>query len=545
MPLYLRFRFLGARYHATPWGHHVNEGLVEWPPSPWRLCRALLATGFTKLGFQEDTLPDAMRALLAALSEAPPSYSLPPSAVAHTRHYMPIVGKTTKVFDTFAHVGDRAVYVRWPVDLEPESRALLADLLTHLGYLGRAEAWAEGAVLDEPPPGVTFDTRPLAADEPAPPGCDRVSALAPVRAADYAAFREGALTGALEAENQQRVAAGKKPLSKAARKKREADFPVDLLSCLLTPTDALHKAGWRQPPGTRWVDYARPVEALDPAPARVPTTALTTTRRRAEYVLFALASDTERGNVLPQMRRALIQCELLHWAAVKSLDKLKQTLGIAEHCPELTGQDARGVPLEGHEHAAYYPLDLDRDGRLDHVLVHARGGLGDLAQRALEHVRFSYDRDHEVRVFVNVAAMGDAAVVGPLLEHAGSSILNPTGARVFVTATPFIAPRHLKRSGRNTILGQVRAELQSRGLPEARDITFGARREVVERGFLRFVRERRGRKPPSTRPWWIRLELAEPPPAPFSLGYASHYGLGLFLPAPDEYALPHDRPSPS
>ena len=25
----LRLQFPGGRYHATPWGHHVNEGLVE------------------------------------------------------------------------------------------------------------------------------------------------------------------------------------------------------------------------------------------------------------------------------------------------------------------------------------------------------------------------------------------------------------------------------------------------------------------------------------------------------------------------------------
>ena len=40
----LSVRFIAGRYHATPWGHHVNEGLIEWPPSPWRILRALLAS---------------------------------------------------------------------------------------------------------------------------------------------------------------------------------------------------------------------------------------------------------------------------------------------------------------------------------------------------------------------------------------------------------------------------------------------------------------------------------------------------------------------
>ena len=36
-------KFPAGRFHATPWGRHVNEGAPEWPPSPWRLLRALLA----------------------------------------------------------------------------------------------------------------------------------------------------------------------------------------------------------------------------------------------------------------------------------------------------------------------------------------------------------------------------------------------------------------------------------------------------------------------------------------------------------------------
>ena len=37
----IRLTFPAARYHATPWGRHVNEGVPEWPPSPYRLLRAL------------------------------------------------------------------------------------------------------------------------------------------------------------------------------------------------------------------------------------------------------------------------------------------------------------------------------------------------------------------------------------------------------------------------------------------------------------------------------------------------------------------------
>ena len=44
----LAIRFPLRRYHANPWDRAVNEGASEWPPSPWRLLRALVATWHTR-----------------------------------------------------------------------------------------------------------------------------------------------------------------------------------------------------------------------------------------------------------------------------------------------------------------------------------------------------------------------------------------------------------------------------------------------------------------------------------------------------------------
>ena len=44
----LAFRFPLGRYHANPWDRAVNEGATEWPPSPWRILRALVATWHTR-----------------------------------------------------------------------------------------------------------------------------------------------------------------------------------------------------------------------------------------------------------------------------------------------------------------------------------------------------------------------------------------------------------------------------------------------------------------------------------------------------------------
>ena len=105
----LRLRFPGGRYHATPWGHHVNEGLIEWPPSPWRLLGAdrvwLLNQRWTEI-------PPLAQQLIEKLAGTLPSYRLPEASAAHSRHFMPVGvldkgrEQTTLVFDTWANVGD-------------------------------------------------------------------------------------------------------------------------------------------------------------------------------------------------------------------------------------------------------------------------------------------------------------------------------------------------------------------------------------------------------------------------------------------------------
>src|SRR3984893_16198064 len=102
MSVILKLTFPAGRYHATPWGHHVNEGLVEWPPSPWRLLRALIACGYGTQGWGE--MPPAAERLIESLAEKLPHYRLPSASVAHSRHFMPLGvldkgrEKTTLVF---------------------------------------------------------------------------------------------------------------------------------------------------------------------------------------------------------------------------------------------------------------------------------------------------------------------------------------------------------------------------------------------------------------------------------------------------------------
>ena len=73
--LAIKYRFTANRYHATQWGRHVNEGVPEWPPSPWRILRGIVATWRRTL----PELPaDRVLPILSALASEYPQFHLPP-----------------------------------------------------------------------------------------------------------------------------------------------------------------------------------------------------------------------------------------------------------------------------------------------------------------------------------------------------------------------------------------------------------------------------------------------------------------------------------
>src|SRR5262249_1405868 len=151
----IRMRFFAGKLHATPWGHHVNEGVVEYPPSLFRLLRSLIATA--RRACLDELTEEQLRRIVTVLS-APPHFHLPEAAIAHTRHYDNADGTPKKqtdgkirvidipfFFDTFVALRpqDELLWV-WPeANLDETDSAALSKLLTALGTFGRAESWCE------------------------------------------------------------------------------------------------------------------------------------------------------------------------------------------------------------------------------------------------------------------------------------------------------------------------------------------------------------------------------------------------------------------
>ena len=539
----IAFRFPSGRFHATPWGRHVNEGAIEWPPSPWRIYRALLATGWSRHGW--DDVPNEARELLAAMSEVTPEYFVEPSTgTGHTRHYMPkFKGNTDKVIDTFLVVPrDRcSLVVEWPVDLADSMHGMLEGLLASLPYIGRAESTVDAALIGAVPDGLV----PCAAGESAPtPEHRRLDLLAPLPGAELVAWRTRAIEATMDEFPSE---SGRRAPSKG-QAKADARFPADVIEVLQADTAVLQKAGWSQPPGSRWLTYwiAQP-EAFTQAPRRsrgVP---------QPDTALIALSPDTAGASTLPQMRDALIRAELVHMALVRKSDDVNDGNGPS---PCFSGCDAEHRPLRGHRHASVLPIALTGVGgpstRIDHVLVHAPMGFDEAAVSALRQTRKTYAK-RLPPIFMTLVGLGRRAEMGQVLGR----------GLIWESVTPFVPARYLKPRGRNCLRGQIEEELAARGLPApsevhvqlddgsytsperamelARDrhVAFTADsmrptnleqalrpRLATQWRHFRVARTRGGQPPPSQTPRGLRLVFDEPVIGPVSIGYGSHFGLG-------------------
>jgi CRISPR-associated protein Csb2 len=526
------FRFSGGRYHATPWGRHVNEGLVEWPPSPWRILRSLVACYHRKGRY----LPEAaVRSVVEKLA-TPPSYVLPPAALGHTRHYMPqrdpLGSDKTKVFDTFAAVSGPLIAL-WPeAELDEAERRVFGVLLDNLSYLGRAESWVEAALVDGPPgESNCFPLNSEASDSinsktyrEVPEGYEIISLLAARKPADYSAWagRQGEV---LSAATAGRVRAGVRS---------GVSVPVDLWEALHAETGTLQRQGWSVPPGSRWVDYARPAE---PFRVSYQSRSAVSGDRLPTVARFALA-----GAVLPRFTEAVSLGERIREALLSQAKWVED--GSEGALALLSGRSAEGTPLDDdHSHASYLPADDDGDGRIDHITVFAPGGFSRPAQLVMGRLRKLWGAGgHDI--FVVLVGLGQAEDYGGF-NVLGGQTPQLAASHVWVSRTPFMLTRHPKtyRDGRPKLgpdgrqidgpEAQLRAELARRGYPApvsvepVRQTTVGGK----ELRWLEFRRQRRsgGGKLSSLAGYGFRLIFDQPVRGPIALGYGCHFGLGQFI----------------
>ncbi|MCX7392500.1 MAG: type I-U CRISPR-associated protein Csb2 [Planctomycetales bacterium] len=548
--LAISLKFPAKRFHATPWGRQVNEGAVEWPPSPWRLLRALVATWHHKF---PDVPEIAMRELVERLAP-PPRFMLPHASQGHTRHYMPLVNDDrTKVFDTFIAVDPNdAVVAVWPdVSLTDEQRQLLDQLLRAMSYFGRAESWVCGQVLDDAPG--TSDAEPIELGEAVADGRELIRTLVPVLADEHVEWfthtreqhRQRKLSEQIAAATAKGKSVDKLKLSKKDEQAIDDSLPATLFDALHADTAVLRKAGWNQPPGTRWINYARPANAfaLQLRPRR---------RNRRTDNLPTVARFAVCGSVRPLLTDSIIIGEQVRRVVMGCSKKVNADSNAA---PVFSGKHEDGSPMAaGHRHAHFLCEAAGGDGRISHVTVFAPMGFDASDEQAFTRLAQSgiWGRDgYELQLVL--LGVGRAADFGGLNEKAGQSKLLAT-ASVWESRTPFVLTRHLTRKGMPSVEAIAAEPNLLAGLIEAVRFELAQRKQfkavahdvVIEplldrqykgtnlgghfTSWLKFRRKRLtgvGSQAGSSG-FGFRLTFSEEVTGPIALGYGCHFGLGTF-----------------
>jgi CRISPR-associated protein Csb2 len=224
--------------------------------------------------------------------------------------------------------------------------------------------------------------------------------------------------------------------------------------------------------------------------------------------------------------------------------------------PLLTGRDNNGNPLTGNTHAYFLP-ECDQHGYVTHMTLHASGGFDEAACYALGKLRQVWD-SRRFDATINLLAIGqseDSLITSPYFHK----------SKTWISLTPFIPVRHPKATHSGSVKTDAKRSNLQIGSPEHdcwrlleklasepevlgyfpvmnvalmnRQTTRGTHiafslRDIPCQDFQRNRWTGTGTRA-GNRGYALRLEFEKEVSMPFGLGYAAHFGLGLFQPITD------------
>ena len=536
--LAIQINFLNGQFHSTPWDKQVNEGFVEWPPSPWRLLRAIIYTWYHKA---KDIPKNTIEELIKKLSMAP-SFVLPSATAGHTRHFMPLYEYDKKglIFDTFASVGNAPIYIMWQdITLDDSEKEALEKLLSNLGYLGRAESWVEAKIVNSSSiDSYTPKCEPLkdGSNNDIPEGYERVRVLMPMNAEKYTEWSKDFLNKIREQPEASNTKHRKK------NKTIKNSIPSDIFEALLIDTGEMKRDGWSNPPGSEWHYYKMPIGSLFPAK---PTAS---TRNQTKENHYTIARFAVASNVPPRLIDAISLADRIHATLVK----------ISNGMPIISGLDEKGVPLKGHKHVyilceSNMALGKGHRGEITHVTLYFKEGISEEERYVIDKLKKVWGYGgHDIQlVLVGIGMPKDFGGID--LNKGMSPILGKS--KTWISSTPFVPTRHPKftRSGIAKIdktglkinglqIGSPEHDLyrllKESGFPEPKKIEQINFTELAGRKtkWLEFRLERKngdGIRSGNIR-YGFKIEFDSVVEGPIAVGYGAHFGLGLFVPYKDK-----------
>jgi CRISPR-associated protein Csb2 len=549
----ISIQFLTGRYHATPWDKQVNEGAVEWPPSPWRIMRSLISAHYRSPQLPEKIL---VSKLLEKLAEEHPAYYVPTAVgSAHTQHYMPLrKDATTKIYDTFftfpggALSPQSKVIVSWPqLQIDDAEKQLLQQLCEGVSYLGRAESWAELSVIEELDSIDLQQMKIITVSDPDQTGSLQV--LCPLSAVGFCAALQTMPLAQKGSKNNKKYKSSPVPKT-----------PQNLMELLELDITDLYKQGWNGIPGARWVSYAEMndgVEKNSGSQGRL--------QPKANFARYVLSCP-----VLPPLTKAVSVGERFR-QSLMSRTKGNNDLPSSTFSGKPSVENVDTDFAIGHEHAYYLPEINPKTDKIEHVVIFSAKGFEANDYSALGGLAKIWGRDGlDIRTaLVSLGEVKNFALDltdANTLENSTSSLVRPVigKSRHWRSLTPMVLPRHsrsryipdtsflvegledqaLRLLGQLPHLGlppfglkvEVAAEnkwlaaLDGNGdlIVQVRSIEEGI--TAVRSGAFQRTRYQGDGKRSSSQGYWLELEFGLAQFGPIAIGYAAHFGLGVFCP---------------
>ncbi len=473
-----KITLLSGRYHSTPWGRNVNEGIPEFPPSPYRIARAIIDSWLRKRPSWDIS---TLETIIEKLSENLPVFSTPRFSEGVILSFMSqnLKDSTQKqlIYDGFISTNpEDPIYVIWKdVEFTETEVQKLEEILSLINYLGRSDSWVKIETLkDLKEFGGRINVEPLQDLNYFDDNKEKVKVAVPIAKKDYKYMEKAEWFDAL----------------------------------MLTTSDTIYR-GISSPYALKFTYYLieKPEIKEDKSNKSLAG------RLKVKNFLYSIDSK-----VPPMATDSLIIAERIH----KKINGIYGKMSNKARSVNLSGINPDGSISKGHRHIFILPLDLNNNGRISHILIRNKEYFTQTELLALDHTRSIWQSNGRPDIKLIPEEWGE--------DHEISVIQK---SKRFKSVTPVVLTRHY-RKGRGDYYGwlgnELIHELANHGLPKP--ISFKLLDKSSKNGhsyyWLDFKRNRKD--DPVNLGYGFEVVFEDYLLGPFSIGYGAHFGLGTFMP---------------
>ena len=577
MKVFIEQTFPLGRFHATPWkAFPYDDPYGEWPPSPWRLLRAVIARSY-QLERETGTPNNEDRArLVTAFAGSLISWHLPEFSWRGpgVRQYQPaefkwgypqptklkLIGVNSQLRDVFKSdfitvlpmpKGEKRDYTEVEC-FNAKCRSLKVvqvfdkKLLKMIRDHGKQKHCAKRIIKRYPPDFRSYNTTKVQDSFwLTPPEFDPIVWI--LKSAEWSEFSRNILSKCLarmtyfgRAESITEIRCVEKlPPNvdiNCVLENTPSSGSVPVLALTLDATlkqvqavtDDPSTAKSTVPPGAQWLYAKRPARP----PVKLPPPKWRS-KKPVQFLQFAIGTRVSPPRksvvVLTQRFRGRVIREFLGGSWQRASMEQREAARL------LTGKEADGKPLQDHQHPhVRFGILFDKEtNKATRLIVWRDQPFTDAEQRAILSAA-----EQELQIMFSRAGRNDPWTVR--LVPLDSQVPPPRGfdAQTYgrwETAIPYVPPRHMyDRQGRvkpeETPEEQLQLELKRRGFDTSKLMV------EVDHGMSEWIRVHRPRRsqddPTNTdkRGYHVSLTFETPVRGPIAAGHSSHFGLGLFVP---------------